>query len=78
MAEKTGFEKSLRDLEKIVADLEKADQPLEAQLKSFEKGVALSRDCLKQLDEIEKKVEILVQTGDGTLQTAPFETPTEA
>lgn len=74
MAEKTGFEKSLRDLEKIVADLEKADAPLEAQLKAFEQGIALSRDCLKQLDEIEKRVEILMQSGDGKLETTSFET----
>ena len=71
------FEASLKELEKIVAELERGDQALESQLKSFERGVALSRDCLKQLDEVEKRVEILMGNGDGKLQTAPFSAPGE-
>lgn len=66
------FETSLKELEKIIAELEKGEQPLEAQLKSFEKGVALSRDCMKQLDEVERRVEILMGASEGKLQTAPF------
>jgi exodeoxyribonuclease VII small subunit len=68
------FESSLKDLEKIVSELERGDLPLESQLKSFEKGVALSRECMKRLEEIERRVELLVQTPDGTLSTAPFQT----
>jgi exodeoxyribonuclease VII small subunit len=67
------FETSLKELEKIVSQLEKGDTPLEEQLKSFEKGVALSRECMKRLEEVEKRVEILVQNQDGKLGTAPFE-----
>ena len=44
------FETSLKELEKIVAELEKGDVPLESQLKSFEKGVSLSRDCIRCRD----------------------------
>ncbi len=69
------FETSLKDLEKIVADLEKGDLPLETQLKSFEKGVALSRDCMKRLEEVERRVEQLMQNPDGSLASAPFEDP---
>ncbi len=69
------FETSLKELEKIVAELEKGEQPLEDQLKSFEKGVALSRDCMKRLEEVERRVEVLMQNAEGTLSTAPFENP---
>jgi exodeoxyribonuclease VII small subunit len=67
------FETSLKELEKIVVELEKGEQPLEDQLKSFEKGVALSRECMKRLEEVERKVEMLVQNAEGKLNATPFE-----
>jgi exodeoxyribonuclease VII small subunit len=73
VADTTSFEVALKELEKIVAELEKGDTPLESQLKSFEKGVALSRECMKRLEDIERRVEILMQNGDGKLSTSPFE-----
>ena len=72
------FEGSLKDLEKIVAELEKGEQPLEDQLKSFEKGVALSRDCMKRLDEVEKRVEMLVQSSDGKISATVFDVGSES
>lgn len=70
------FESSLKDLEKIVGELERGESPLETQLKSFEKGIALSRDCLKQLEEVEKRVELLTRDSENKLITTPFtETP---
>lgn len=68
------FETSLKELENLVAELEKGELALEAQLKSFEKGVALSRECMKRLEEVEKRVEILMQNGEGNFTTKPFET----
>jgi len=67
------FEVALKELEQIVGQLEGGELALEDQLKSFEKGVALSRDCLKKLEEIEKKVELLTQNPEGELKTAPFD-----
>lgn len=66
------FESSLEELEKIIAGLERADQPLEDQLKAFERGIGLSRECLKRLDEVERKVQILMQDEKGTLQPTDF------
>lgn len=71
--EKNSFETSLKELEKIVGELEGGEIPLETQLKSFEKGVALSRECLKQLEEVERKVELLMQNGEGEMKTTPFD-----
>jgi exodeoxyribonuclease VII small subunit len=69
------FEQSLKELESIVAELEKAEGPLEEQLKAFEKGVGISRQVLKHLDEVEKRVEVLLNK-EG-LETAPFKEGTE-
>lgn len=69
----TNFESSLKDLEKIVSLLEKGELPLEDQLKAFEKGVSLSRTCLNRLQEVEKRVEQLMQNSEGKLETAPFD-----
>ncbi|MBY0369097.1 exodeoxyribonuclease VII small subunit [bacterium] len=66
------FESSLQELEKIIADLERGDQTLEDQLKAFEKGVTMSRDCLKRLDEMERKVQILVENGSGEVTPTDF------
>ncbi len=69
------FEDSLQELEKIIGELEQGEQPLEKQLKAFEKGILLSRECLKQLDEVERKVQLLVQTEKGEIQATDFEEP---
>ncbi|MFO0511674.1 MAG: exodeoxyribonuclease VII small subunit, partial [Gammaproteobacteria bacterium] len=39
------FEKSLAELEALVERLEGGELPLEESLKSFERGVALTREC---------------------------------
>lgn len=74
-AENLTFETSLKELEKIVGELERGELPLESQLKAFEKGVALSRDCMKRLEDVERRVELLMQTSEGTLSTTPFHEP---
>ena len=76
--ESQNFETSLKELEKIVAELEKGEQPLEDQLKSFEKGVSLSRECMKRLEEVEKRVELLIQSADGKISASPFDAANEA
>ncbi len=66
------FETSLEELEKIIGELERGEQPLEDQLKAFEKGIGLSRDCLKRLDEVERKVQVLVEGEKGELRPTEF------
>ena len=64
------FEKSLRELEKLVEKMEQGELSLEASLEHFEKGVQLSRTCQQALREAEQKVEILMQkNGQDTLAT---------
>lgn len=55
------FEKSLNDLEKIVEELESGELSLEQSLKSFEKGIKLTRQCQSELERAELKVKKLVE-----------------
>ena len=54
------FEESIKELEKIVARLEKGDIGLEESLDLFEKGIKLSKACNEMLDKAEKKVSVLI------------------
>jgi len=69
---KKKFEKSLEDLEKIVQRLEDTDLPLDEALALFEEGIKLSRYCSEKLDEVEKKVDILLKDENGSLYEKPF------
>ncbi|MBS0395150.1 MAG: exodeoxyribonuclease VII small subunit [Proteobacteria bacterium] len=66
------FERSMADLEAVVARLEQGDLPLEEALATFERGVQLTRACQEALAAAEQKVEILLARPDGTSVTAPF------
>ncbi len=55
------FEKSLAELEKIVARMEQGEQSLDDTLKDFERGMVLSEKCQKSLDQAQQKVEKLVE-----------------
>ncbi len=69
---KERFEDALNKLEKVVSQLEEGDISLEESLKLFEEGIRLSRICNQKLDEVEKKVEILIKGKDGTIKPRPF------
>jgi len=56
-----GLEKSLEELEALVARLEGGDLPLEQALQEFERGVKLTRQCQTALQEAEQKIEILLR-----------------
>ncbi|MCG8056644.1 MAG: exodeoxyribonuclease VII small subunit [Candidatus Thiodiazotropha endolucinida] len=63
------FEEALKELESLVETLEQGDQSLEESLKSFERGVSLTRLCQEALKEAEQKVQIL----SGEQQTSELE-----
>jgi|SRR5215475_1585804 exodeoxyribonuclease VII small subunit len=67
------FERSLARLEEVVQRLESPQLSLDEAMKLFEEGVELSRECQKQLEEAEGKVEILLRKSDGKLVAQPFE-----
>ena len=69
---KKNFEQSLKELENIVAELEKGDLPLDKALKIFEEGMKLSQFCSEKLNEAEKKIEILINDHSGMVSKKNF------
>jgi exodeoxyribonuclease VII small subunit len=64
------FEQSLTELEALVAKLEQGDVPLEEALKTFERGVALTRQCQSSLRNAQQKVEVLLaRNGEETIES---------
>ena len=75
------FERALSELESLVERLERGDLPLEEALKTFERGVELTRHCQSSLKAAQQKVEILLkrsgQTGLEAAMVQPFSVPDE-
>ena len=74
MAEKKteiNFEKALKDLEGVVEKLESGELSLEESLKSFEKGIKLTRQCQEHLSKAELQVKKLIEE-NGELKTVPL------
>jgi exodeoxyribonuclease VII small subunit len=67
------FEGCLDQLEKVVKEMESGDLPLDRSIELFEKGMALSESCRKQLEDAETRVEILLRK-EGKIQPEPFRT----
>jgi exodeoxyribonuclease VII small subunit len=70
------FEQALVELETLVERLEHGDLPLDEALRTFERGVALTRHCQACLQAAHQKVEILLKRG-GETTVAPFEESVE-
>ena len=71
MVQKT-FEQSLKQLERIVQELEDGDLPLEKAIKKFEEGIQLTKFCSQKLDETEKKISVLLKNTEGQITEKPF------
>ena len=66
------FEESLKQLEKIVDQLERGDLPLEESLRLFEQGIELSSACKQELESAEAKVQVLIKQRDGSMKPEAF------
>ncbi|MBI5844529.1 MAG: exodeoxyribonuclease VII small subunit [Deltaproteobacteria bacterium] len=67
---KPSFETAMAELEKIVREMETGELSLDASLKKFEDGMRLSRLCAEKLDEVQKKVTILMSGDNGSREEA--------
>jgi len=65
------FEQALAELESLVQRLESGDLPLDEALQTFERGVALTRQCQSALKAAQQKVEILLKRS-GESGVEPF------
>ena len=68
------FEDAMRELEKVVGDLERGDVPLEQSIALYERGAQLKQRCQTKLKEAEEKVAAITLDGQGTpTGTTPVE-----
>ena len=65
------FENSITELENIVKTLEGGNLSLDEMVQYFEKGIKLSAQCNKLLDEAESKINVLVKK-DGEITKQEF------
>lgn len=67
------FEEAMAALEDIVGQLEHGDVPLEQAIDLFQRGMKLSQLCGLKLEQVERKIEMIVEE-DGELRKKPFGT----
>ncbi len=70
------YEKSLTELEQLVAKMEKGDLPLEDSLAYFEQGVDLVKTCQHALSQADQKVKQLIEK-QGEVELIDFN-PTDS
>lgn len=66
------FESALKELEELVEKLESGDLDLNQSLAHFKRGVELSRQCRKMLDQAQQSVEALTDPDDEA-SARPFQ-----
>jgi len=68
------FEDSMNELKEIVDKLQTGNLPLEESIKLFQEGTKLIALSHKKLDQIQKKVKLLIEEKNGELTTKDFDT----
>jgi exodeoxyribonuclease VII small subunit len=72
------FEDQLENLEAIVTRIDSGELSLEQSIDAFEHGVKLVRSLNHKLDEVERRVEVLMRGAGGGLESSPYEGETGA
>ena len=72
------FESVMGELRQIVDQLEDGELSLEASLTAFERGVRLSREGSRRLEEAEQRVETLLSQNDPRRDLESGETASES
>lgn len=67
------FEEQLTQLESVVEKLERGELTLDDSVRLFEEGVRLSNACKAELEKAEGRIQVLVETRNGTAQVADLE-----
>ena len=65
------FETKIKELEEIVAVLEKGDLSLEDSVKKFEEGIKVSKLCTELLENAEKRITIILEK-NGEIEEENF------
>ena len=74
--QQSSFEKALARIETIVSKMEGGSLSLEKMMEHFEEGMNLIKLCSEKLNEVERKIEVLVKK-DGKTVLEPFDAEDE-
>ena len=66
------FEEALKELEQILAEIEKGEVGLEESLSRYERGTFLIQHCQNILNTAEKQIELIGRNQNGEIKTAPL------
>ncbi|HEY7534975.1 MAG TPA: exodeoxyribonuclease VII small subunit [Thermodesulfobacteriota bacterium] len=66
------FEEALGELKVIIEKLEGGNLTLEESLTLFQKGTELINFCYKKLNEVEKRIEVLMEDESGEVFRKEF------
>jgi exodeoxyribonuclease VII small subunit len=69
------FERSLDELEQLVARLEDGNLSLEETLSEFERGMRLHGHCQQALDAAQQRIELMLKSSDYQ-KSVPFDAET--
>ena len=69
------FEEALKELERILSEIEGGEVGLEESLVKYERGTFLIQHCRTVLGAAEKQIELLSKGPDGSLQSEPLDKP---
>jgi exodeoxyribonuclease VII small subunit len=67
------FEQALAELERIVAELESGQAPLERSIEMYERGAALKAHCERRLEAARLRVEKIIVGAQGAQGAEPAE-----
>jgi exodeoxyribonuclease VII small subunit len=65
------FEERLERLEILGEKIRKTDIPLDEALKAFEEGIKLARTLEKDLEKIDSRIEILMNSAEAPVDESP-------
>jgi exodeoxyribonuclease VII small subunit len=66
-----GFEERLERLEKLGEQIRKTNIPLDEALKAFEEGIKLARTLEKDLEKIDSRIELLMNSAEAPADDSP-------
>ena len=67
---KITFEEGMQELETLIRALEQGQMPLEDSFKAFERAMELKKALQAMLDEGDRRIRVLTESGDRAMEEA--------
>lgn len=73
MTEKKTFEERLELVKSMIDKIEKGDLSLEESVTQFEKGMKILNELDQEMDQLQRRITLLQEQGDGNRTEIPLE-----